>query len=298
MTPDLAGRRLDQILAAVSGQSRRASRALLAHGAVWLNARPVRVASRLLSIGDVLDLVAQDGACAAPAPEPPPFAILHEDGWLVAIDKPSGVASQPPRQRRAGELTAQERLALQLAARDGQRREVLLFHRLDRVTSGVLAFARHHEAARALAGIWARGEVDKRYLAVVCGDPGEKPLALGGAIAADPLVPGRFRVAARGRAARSEVRRLAVAGALALVEVRPMTGRTHQVRAHLAGAGFPVAGDRLYGGGASAPRPFLHAWRLRLPHPHDRSPLRLEAPLPTDMRAFLAERHLTADIDG
>src|SRR5271157_235012 len=189
VTPDLAGKRLDQTLAALSGQSRRAARTLLDAGAVWLNAKPVRVASRSVSTGDVLDVMDEGEAFAVPAPVPAPLAILHEDGWLVAIDKPAGVASQPPRQRRAGELTAQERLALQLALRDGLRREVLLFHRLDRMTTGVMVFARHHEAARALTRTWASGQADKRYLAVVCGDPGERPLALGGAIAADPLVP-------------------------------------------------------------------------------------------------------------
>ena len=296
MTPDLAGKRLDQALAALSGQSRRAARALLDAGSLWLNGKPVRVASRQVHTADVLDLVGDGEALTLPAPLPPPLAILHEDGWLVAIDKPAGVASQPPRQRRAGELTAQERLALQLAQRDGQRREVLLFHRLDRMTTGVLVFARHHEAARALTRTWASGEVDKRYLAVVCGDPGGRPLVLDGDIAADPLVPGRFRVGARGRSARSELHRLATAGELALVEVHPTTGRTHQVRVHLAHAGFPVAGDALYGGGGRAPRPFLHAWRLDLPHPRERSRLRLEAPIPADMEAFLAEHRLTVNL--
>ncbi|MFI5165130.1 MAG: pseudouridine synthase [Thermoanaerobaculales bacterium] len=290
VTPDLAEQRLDQALAALSRLSRRATRGVIDEGAVWLNAKPVRIASRLVTTGDVLDMVAEGPSPATPAPLPPPLAILHEDGWLIAVDKPFGVASQPPRQRRPGELTAQEHLLLQLAARDGQHREVLLFHRLDRITTGVLVFARQRDAARALTRIWASGEVDKRYLAVVRGDPGERPLVLAGAIAADPLVPGRFRVAARGRPARSEVRRLAIAGELALVEVHPTTGRTHQVRVHLADAGFPVVGDALYGGGGSAPRPFLHAWRLSLPHPHNGPLLRLVAPLPADLVAFLASR--------
>ena len=268
---------------------------MIESGAVWHNARPVRVLSRAVATADVIDVVPGDAALGEPAPLPPPLPILQEDGWLVAIDKPAGLASQVPRERRPGELTAPERLAVQLAARDGRRGEVLLIHRLDRLTSGVLLFARQHDAARALARAWAGDAVEKRYLAVVCGDPGGRPRDLDGAIAPDPLVPGRFRVAARGKAAHTALRRLARAGDFALVEAHPTTGRTHQVRVHLAAAGFPVAGDALYGGGREAPRPLLHAWVLALPHPKDGSPLRLAAPVPADLRAFLAARGCDVD---
>ena len=267
-------------------------RALASAGRLWVNGKAVRVLSRLLHLADVVDIVRDDEVLAEPA-APPPIGILHEDGWLIAIDKPSGVASQPPRKRAPGELTAQERLALQLALREGQRVEALLFHRLDRLTTGVLVFARQRDAARSLARTWAEGRADKRYLTVVQGDPGEAPRVLAGPIGPDPLVPGRFCVARGGLPARTRVRRLAAAGGLSLVEVHPLTGRTHQVRVHLAATGFPVAGDALYGGGGGLPRPFLHAWRLTLPHPKDGAPLHLEAPIPPDMAAFLAAHGLT-----
>lgn len=289
--PALAGERLDQGAAALCGLPRRRVRALAAEGRLWLDGKAVRVLSRPLRLADVVEIVRRDEALAEPAPVPP-LPIIHEDGWLVAIDKPAGVASQPPRERAPGELTAQERLLLQLALREGRRVDALLFHRLDRLTTGVLVFARQRDAARALARTWATGSADKRYLAVVRGDPGEANRTLAGPIAADLLVPGRFRVARDGRPARTRVRRLAAADGLALVEVHPLTGRTHQVRVHLAHAGVPVAGDGLYGGG-DLPRPFLHAWRLTLPHPKDGVPLRLEAPLPADMAAFLAAHGLT-----
>jgi len=80
---------------------------------------------------------------------------------------------------------------------------------------------------------------------------------------------------------------LARLGEFSLLEIRPLTGRTHQVRVHLAEAGFPVAGDTLYGGGGGVPRPFLHAWRLDFPHPRTGAQLRIEAPIPADMQAFL-----------
>jgi 23S rRNA pseudouridine1911/1915/1917 synthase len=290
--PDHAGLRLDQGAAALTGLPRRRVRALAAEGRLWLNGKAVRVVSRQLQVADVVDIVHDDDALVDTQPLPQPLAIIHEDGWLVAVDKPVGVASQPPRKRAPGELTAQELLALQLAARDGRRFEPLLFHRLDRLTTGVLLFSCQHDAARALTRTWAEGRADKRYLAVVRADPGEALRVVTGPIAPDTTAPGRFRVSRGGRPARTEVRRLAASGAFALVEVHPLTGRTHQVRVHLAHAGFPVVGDALYGGGSGAPRPFLHAWRLALPHPKDGTRLRLEAPVPPDMATFLAAHGL------
>jgi len=290
--PDQAGRRLDQGAAELSGLPRRRVRALADDGRLWLNGKVVRVVSRQLRTADVVDILGGDDALASPRSLPTALAVIHEDGWLVAIDKPPGLASQPPRQRAAGELTAQEHLALQIAARDGRRFEPLLIHRLDRLTTGVLLFARQHDASRALARTWAEGRVDKRYLAVVCGDPGEALRVVDGPIGPDSAAPGRYRVNRDGRPARTDVKRLAASGGYALVEVHPLTGRTHQVRVHLAHAGFPVAGDPLYGGGGRVPRPFLHASTLALPHLKGRKRLRLDAPMPPDMAAFLASHNL------
>ncbi len=293
--PESADKRLDQTLAAASGLSRRAARTLIQGGGLWVNGRPVRVQSRFVHVGDVLDVLAEGQALSSPDALPPPLPILHEDGWLVAVDKPPGLASQPPQRRAPGELTAHERALVQFAAREGQRVDLLLFHRLDRLTTGVLVFARQHEAARELTKTWSSGGAQKRYLAVARGDPGGGTRTLDGAIAPDPLVPGRFSISRRGKPARTEVRRLARLGELSLLEVKPLTGRTHQVRVHLTQAGCPVAGDALYGGGGGVPRPFLHAWRLSLPHPRTGKQLRLEAPIPADMRAFLAELGFAAE---
>ena len=293
--PELAGQRLDQGLAALGGIPRRRVRALVADGRLWLNGRPTRVLSRQLHLADVLDVVPDKEALAPPPPAASSLPILHEDGWLVAVDKPAGLTTQPPRQRVLGETTAHERVLLQLAAREGKRVEVLLFHRLDRLTTGVLIFARQRDATRALAKIWGSGAAQKQYLAVVHGEPGNGPRRISGPIAPDPLVPGRFCVARKGRPASTEVRLLARLAELSLVEVRPLTGRTHQVRVHLAEAGFPLAGDALYGGGGGVPRPFLHAWRLTFPHPRNGSQIRLEAPVPADMHGFLAGLGVAVD---
>jgi 23S rRNA pseudouridine1911/1915/1917 synthase len=290
--PAHSGERLDVAFAALTGLPRRRARAVIAEGRVWVNGAPVRVLSRPAHTGDILDVIGGGEPLAAPAPLPAALPLLHDDGWLIAVDKPAGLASQPRRAPAAGELAACELLALQLALRDGARQEIALFHRLDRITSGVMVFPRHHQASAALAATWQAGRAEKRYLAVVLGDPGHRPVVVKRAVGRDPLAPGRARADRRGDPATTRVARLARAGGLALVEARPLTGRMHQVRVHLAELGCPVAGDTLYGGGHDVPRPLLHAWRLALPHPRDGRRLELLAPLPADMAAFLAARDL------
>jgi 23S rRNA pseudouridine1911/1915/1917 synthase len=294
-TPDVAGQRLDQALAHLAGVPRRRARVLIEEGRLWLNTKTTRVLSRPLRLGDVLDVVPSGDDVRPGVGPPPPLPILYEDRWLIAVDKPAGLTTQPPLRRAPGELTAHERLLLQLAARDGGRREVLLFHRLDRLTTGVLVFARHHDAARGLTKVWGTPAVRKRYLVVVSGDPGAETKTFDGAIAHDALVPGRYRVARGGKPAATRVRRLARFDSWSLVEASPLTGRTHQVRVHLAEAGFPVAGDSLYGGSGGVPRPFLHAWRLSFPHPRGGPLLRLTAPVPPDMAGFLAAHGFPAE---
>jgi 23S rRNA pseudouridine1911/1915/1917 synthase len=291
--PDAAGQRLDQGLALLTGLPRRRVRLLVADGRLWLNGNATRVLSRGLHLADVLDVLAEAAELRPPV-APVPLPILHEDRLVIAVDKPAGLVTQPPRARAPGELTAHERVLLQLAARDGRRPELLLFHRLDRLTTGVLVFARTHEGARGLATAWGTAAVRKRYAVVVAGDPGAGTSTLSGAIAHDPLVPGRFRVARGGKPASTRVRRIASLGAFSLVEASPTTGRTHQVRVHLAEAGFPVAGDTMYGGGTGVPRPFLHAWRLTFPHPRGGRLVHVTAPFPPDMAAFLATLGLPA----
>lgn len=286
MTPGVAGTRLDQALAALSGLSRRRVRAIAGEGRVWVNQGAARILSRALEVGDVVDVLPGEETLRPSAPPPEMLPVLHEDAWVLAVDKPYGLATQPPARRQPGELTVHERALIQLARRDGRRPELLLFHRLDRLTTGVLVLARTHEAARALAAAWEAGLARKRYLALVDGDPGQGERVVEGPVGRDLLVPGRYRVTGRGRPARSLVRRLATTGATSLVEVRPLTGRTHQVRVHLAHLGIPVAGDTLYGGSDTVPRPFLHAWRLTLPHPADARSFELCSPVPADMAAM------------
>jgi 23S rRNA pseudouridine1911/1915/1917 synthase len=296
--PELDSARLDVALAALSGLSRRHVRVVVEQGRVWVNQTPTRILSRHMTLADVVDLLPGTEQLAPPAPLPPPLPVLREDAHIIAVSKGAGVASQSPRERRPGELTAIELVALQLAARDGRRQELALIHRLDRLTTGVLLLARSKLASSKLAAAWAGGAVHKRYLAVVEGALDLEPREVEAAIGPDRSAPGRFRVSPGGRPARSEVLPLASMAGLSLVEVRPFTGRTHQVRVHLKHLGCPVAGDSLYGSSSRVPRVFLHAWELAFPHPSGGAATRITAPIPEDMARFLAASGLPVPDPG
>lgn len=295
--PAVARSRLDQGVAELTGLSRRRARALVAEGFIWVNGKACRVASKLLQLGDVVDVLPTPEGLLPPTPPPQPLPLLFEDGWVVAVDKPPGMLTQPAPERLPGELSAVEHVGLQLAFREGHRIELKVVHRLDRIASGVLVFAKHHDAAAVLSRAFAGRAVDKVYLAVVSGSPpGETTISA--PILADPLLPGRFRIGAGGKKAVTRIRLLAQAGGLSLVEVRPLTGRTHQLRVHLASVGCPIVGDTLYGSTVEAPRPLLHAARLRLPHPRDGKQLELSAPWPLDFVAFCRTHGLSPEAEA
>jgi 23S rRNA pseudouridine1911/1915/1917 synthase len=279
--------RLDQFLAAATSLSRRRSRALAGAGLVWRNGACTRVLSRLVKAGDVIDVLRPHEELGTPIrPDLPPIDILWQDTWLVVANKPAGVLSQPAENTPAGSLACDQRMLLRLAVEQGRRPELHLVHRLDRVTSGVLLFSRHPDAAAPLQTSWAEGRVDRLYLAVIEGFPTFDETVVEAPIARDPAHSWRFKVSPQGRPAETHVRILARLSGMAFAACTLVTGRTHQVRVHMAHLGFPVMGDALYGGHVSlAPRPLLHAARLRLPHPRTGDPLEVIAPLPPDLTA-------------
>jgi tRNA pseudouridine32 synthase/23S rRNA pseudouridine746 synthase len=223
-------------------------------------------------------------------------AVLHEDADVLVVDKPAGRLVIP------GRGTAEQSLREELEALHGR---LWVVHRLDRGTSGVLVFARNAAAHRALNLAFDRGEPRKRYVALVRGiAPDERRVDI--AIAAARR--GRMRPARpgdeRGKAAVTVFRRLEVfperpwsGGAVSLVEALPETGRTHQIRVHLAAIGLPLVVDPDYGdpgplAGPGGPpllaRTPLHAAALTVAHPSGRGTLALEAPWPADLEAALA----------
>jgi 23S rRNA (cytosine1962-C5)-methyltransferase len=217
--------------------------------------------------------------------------VLYEDADLIAVNKPVGVPSQAADPSQPDDLVT--RLRAYLVAQ-GRPAYLGIHQRLDRDTSGVLLMTRRREANASIAAQFEGRKVQKRYRACVLGWPRGRA----NAVLDDVLVKGDdgcMRVAPRGhrsgQRATTRVKLLAEKAGRALLELELETGRTHQARVQLAHAGAPIAGDPLYGGGP-APRLMLHAYELLLEHPATRAPLRVTAPVPAELEAWLARGDL------
>jgi 23S rRNA pseudouridine1911/1915/1917 synthase len=282
--PGDAGERLDRFVAARGGLSRGEARRALERGGVFLEGRRCKVASRAVRAGQRVEVNLEEGGRPA-APAPPALdrsRLLFADAHVVAVDKPAGVPAQPTLTSDRGHLPD-----LVASALGGP---VSLVHRLDRETSGVTILARTGAAARALAAAFREGRPAKEYLALCARAPSPPAGRIDAPLGKDPRHPGRRAVRPDGEPATTRYRTLAVGtGGVALVEAHPETGRTHQIRAHLAHLGAPLLGDARYGGprmvGAlPVPRAMLHARRLELDHPATGRPVCLEAAAPQDFR--------------
>jgi 23S rRNA pseudouridine955/2504/2580 synthase len=215
--------------------------------------------------------------------------LVYEDASLLVIDKPSGMAVHGGSGVSYGVIEA-----LRAARPDAKVLE--LAHRLDRDTSGLLVVAKKRGALVELHRMLRDGEIEKVYVAVVKGSPARKQFDITDALHKYVNAKGERRVAVQegGMEAVTKVRVLGTSGDLSVLQLRLMTGRTHQIRVHLAHAGHPVLGDDKYGdfelnravARQGVKRLFLHAHRLAFAHPVDHTKLRFEAPLPPDMSAF------------
>jgi len=228
---------------------------------------------------------------ALPA-EGPPVEIRFEDRFLLVVSKPAGMPTHPTESRRAGTLVNRLLgMGVPLSGVGGPLRPGIV-HRLDAGTSGLLIVAKDDDTHRALQALLGRHEVDRRYLALVRGVVEHDRFAVDAPLGRRGA---RIRVdVGTGKAAetRFEVReRLDRA---TLLEASPRTGRTHQIRVHLAAVHHPVLGDRAYGGGGDdagrlgLARPFLHSWRLAFDHPVTGERIEAEDPLPPDLERALS----------
>lgn len=276
------GERLDRFIAARGAVSRGLARRAIEQGGVFLDGRRCKVASKQVRAGYEITVNLEEGGRAPAAGVALERSrLLFADEHLVAVDKPAGVPAQPTLTTDRGTLP------LLVGALLGD--EVTLVHRLDRETSGVTVLARTRAAAAALSEAFRLGGPEKTYLALCARAPTPPEGRLEAAIGKDPRRAGLRQVSAGGDAAATRYRTLAT-GEAALVEARPETGRTHQLRVHLAHLGAPLLGDPRYGGprmvgAVSVPRVMLHARRLELAHPVTGAPMVLEAPVPEDLRA-------------
>jgi 23S rRNA pseudouridine1911/1915/1917 synthase len=220
--------------------------------------------------------------------EPMDLRIAYEDEHLVVVDKPAGLVVHPAPGHATGTLVHG---LVGVAGGGGQERPGIV-HRLDRDTSGLMVVARSAEAHRRLERLVRRRRLERRYLALVCGRPRSRRGTIEAPIGRDRHDPKRQSLdTATPRDAVTHFEVVELLPQHALMEVRLETGRTHQIRVHLAAIDLPVAGDPVYGrpGELGLERQFLHAARLAFPHPMTGDPVETESPLPPDLEAALAE---------
>jgi 23S rRNA pseudouridine1911/1915/1917 synthase len=294
-----AGQRLDAWLARrLPEHSRSRLQALIADGHVLVGEKPARASARLQA-GQSVSLEVPEPAPATPAPEDIPLVIVFQDERLLVVDKPAGLVVHPGAGTASGTLVnALLHHVHDLSGVGGVLRPGIV-HRLDRGTSGLLVVAKDDETHRALARQFAGRSVEKEYLALVLGVPARREGTISAAIGRDPVHRKTMSVRApRGRDARTSYAIVEGFDGAALLRVRIHTGRTHQIRVHLASLGHPVAGDATYGGTRTAPsrsaparallqslkRPALHAARLAFEHPGSGVRMSFESPLPADLQ--------------
>jgi len=307
--PDDAGLRLDAWLARqLPSLSRARLQALIAEGCVLVDGAPARASARVRA-GQSARVHVPAPAPAEPQPEDIPVAVVYEDQHLVVVDKPAGLVVHPGAGNARGTLVnALLGRVRDLSGVGGVLRPGIV-HRLDRGTSGLLVVAKDDEAHRALVRQFASRTVEKEYLALVLGQPARASGEVDAPIGRDPVHRQKMSVRApRGREARTSWRVEERFDGAALLRVRIHTGRTHQIRVHLASIGHPVAGDPVYGGtrppssrraearGAllALERPALHAARLAFTHPGTGERLAFESPLPEDLRRVLSRLRAAA----
>ena len=296
-----AGQRLDHFLAAkMPEHSRSRIQAWIEEGRVRVNG-VVKKASWKVRAGETVEAEPAAPPPLRAFPEEIPLDVLYEDEAVAAIHKPAGLVVH------AGAGCASGTLVNALLARYGRLSETGdplrpgIVHRLDKGTSGVILVARTDAAHRALAAQFAARTVEKVYLALVEGRVAQEAGVIDRPIERDPARRTRMTArTGRGRAAHTEFRVLERFERFTLLEVRIRTGRTHQIRVHLASMGHPVAGDTLYGAAARPAglgppgRPWLHAWRIGFTSPATGERVVVEAPVPEELERWkwlLASAH-------
>ena len=305
--PEAAGQRADRYLAEASGTlSRSRVKGLIEAGCATRDGVAFRQPAEPIRAGSTYALSPPDPVSAVPLPQAIPFAILHEDRHLIVLDKPAGLVVHPAPGNQDGTLVNAllAHCGTTLPGIGGERRPGIV-HRLDRDTSGVMVVAKTDQALACLSAAFAARTIERAYTALVWGLPNPAAGDIEGAIGRDPRDRKRMAIVDRGgKAALTHYRTAAVFHAAAsLVECRLATGRTHQIRVHLAANGHPVVGDPVYLRRIPAisrampesprsllldfPRQALHAATLGFRHPATGAELRFETPLPPDFKALL-----------
>lgn len=278
------GQRLDVLLSARAGLSRSRAAALIEDGYCELDGRTCTKPGLRPRGGCMVSLRMPEPVPAAPAAEDLPIEILYEDTDLAAVVKPRGMVVHPAAGHSDGTLV--NALLARLSGLSGIGGELRpgIVHRLDRDTSGLILIAKNDETHLKLSRMLAERKIEKHYRAMVEGVPkdGEGRIEL--PIGRDPRDRKKMAVIPGGREAVTEWRMLAEGRACALLDVRILTGRTHQIRVHMRSMNHPVCGDPVYGfaHGVKTPCLMLHAYSLSFAHPRTGEKTTFTAPLPDD----------------
>ncbi|MDR2697055.1 MAG: RluA family pseudouridine synthase [Holophagales bacterium] len=274
--PDEAAQRLDQIVSARTGLSRRKAREILKFGGVQVNCRRVRVAGRTLALGAEIRVTLDSSLGAEPNIKP---EVLFEDDWILALNKPSGISTQ-------GTQASDRHDFLALARRCYIGQDLHLVHRLDTGTSGILLLAKGAGPASEIGRLFREHDVRKTYLAAIPDhlEPCVLEMPIGRVSNTQPVRYGCAGTLIDAKPATTDFYPADTPVASAGIKLpdanwvaaKPLTGRTHQIRVHLAYLGNPIIGDVFYGGLPSN-RLWLHAWKLEMVHPIIGEPIRIEA---------------------
>jgi len=305
--PEAAGQRVDRFLAErIPAFSRSRVKNLIEAGHATRDGIGITEASEPVRPGALYCLAPPPPVSATPLAEAIPLPILYEDSDLLVLDKPAGLVVHPAPGNQSGTLVNAllAHCGDTLPGIGGEKRPGIV-HRLDKDTSGVMVVAKTEQALATLSAAFAARDIDRAYLALCWGLPDPAAGEIEGAIGRDPRE--RKRMALVGRGGKHALTRYRTLGhyqiAVALLELRLATGRTHQIRVHLASQGHPVVGDPLYLRRIPAsargldeatrralldfPRQALHAARLGFVHPRTGAPLSFATPPPADMQALI-----------
>jgi len=289
-----SGERLDKYLAnAVSDLSRTQVQRLIAAGQVSVNGRSARSSLRL-EAGDEVVIHVPPQESADVHPEAIPLNVVYEDDDLLVIDKPAGMVVHPAHGHRSGTLVNALLARYPQLAEVGGAERAGIVHRLDKGTSGLILVAKHEAAQKELQQQFKHHAVEKVYLALVEGRLAPAQGVIEAPVGRDKRQRKQMAVVRSGRQARTEYRVIERFDDHTLVEARPQTGRTHQIRVHFAFIGHPLAGDRVYGYRRQRlriERQFLHAQTISFHLPSTGEVVEFHSPLPDDLQRVLASLH-------
>ena len=290
LTLDEVGQRLDKVLAARLGElSRVQIQALIREGLVTVDGQPSKAAYRVEG-GERVQVRVPVPQTPTVQPEPIPLSVLYEDEHVAVVDKPAGMVVHPSFGHTSGTLVNAILARWPQIAAFADLERAGIVHRLDKDTSGVIVVAKTEDALAYLQAQFKARQIEKRYLALVEGIPESSEGVIDAPIGRDPRQRKRMAVTRDGREAVTAFRVLELYADHALLEVAPKTGRTHQIRVHLAFIGHPVVGDTVYGRRKQRikmKRHFLHAARITFTPAPQSDPVTVEAPLPVPLQDVL-----------